>query len=181
MHKWYVVQVLAGQEKKVKRALDEFRAREQVEDLIDEIMLPTQKVSEIKGGERKVVEKRIWPGYLLLKMVLDERTWQYVKQTQGVIDFLGGGSPTALTDDEVEEILSDLRAKQETVTQRQQFEVGGHVKITDGVFINFIGEITEVFPEKGRLNVVLSIFGRDTPVHDLEFWQVEEVTEEAQG
>ena len=177
-HKWYVVQVLAGQEKKTKRALQEFRERMGVSDLVEEVLLPTENVSEVKAGEQRIVERRIWPGYLLLKMTLTDETWQYVKHTNGVIDFLGGGAPTALTDDEVEEILDELRRKKETVTTKHKFAVGGRVKIIDGVFVNFIGTVTDVFHEKGRLNVLVSIFGRDTQVDDLEFWQVEEISDE---
>jgi len=178
MSKWYVVQVLSGHEKKVKRALEEFLEQRGVRQLIEEILLPTEKVSEIKEGERRVVEKRIWPGYLLLRMQLTDDTWQYVKTTNGVIDFLGGGSPVALSDAEVEEILNDLKEKQEKVVARHQFAVGSKVKINDGVFVNFIGTVTAVSQEKGMLNVQVSIFGRDTQVDDLEFWQVEEVVEE---
>lgn len=178
MHRWYVVQVLSGHEKKVKKALDEMREREGVQDLIEEILLPTENVSEMKGGERKVTERRIWPGYLLLKMTLDDKSWGFVKNTNGVIDFLGGGSPTALSDAEVNEILEDLKSKKETVTAKHQLNVGDQVKITDGVFVNFVGTVTDVFHEKGRLSALVSIFGRDTQVDDLEFWQVEKVTEE---
>lgn len=178
MHKWYVVQVLSGHEKKVKRALEEFLAPKGLQEQVEEILLPTEKVSEVKDGERKIVEKRIWPGYLLIKMAMSDESWQYVKNTNGVIDFLGGGSAVALSDAEVTEILEDLKSKKETVVAKQRFEIGDSVKITDGVFINFIGTVTAVFPEKGMLNVQVSIFGRDTQVDDLEFWQVEEVAEE---
>lgn len=178
MAKWYVVQVLSTQEKKVKKNLEENRESRDVAGLIEEIVLPIENVSEVKHGQTKVVEKRLWPGYLLVKMTLDEQSWQYVKNTTGVIDFLGGGKPTALSDAEVDEILKDLADKQQNVTQRHKFEVGDHVKIIDGVFINFTGTVTVVYHDKGRLSVLVSIFGRDTRVDDLEFTQVEEVTDE---
>ena len=181
MSKWYVVQVLSTHEKKVKKALDEQRELKGVGDMIMEILLPTENVQEVKKGQQKVVEKRLWPGYLLIKMVLNDDTWQYVKQTAGVIDFLGGEKPTSLTDREVEEILKDLEDKKLKVTHKHKFEVGDRVKITDGVFVNFIGTISEVFHDKGRLSVLVSIFGRDTRVDDLEFTQVEEITEEAEA
>ncbi|MGE3954649.1 MAG: transcription termination/antitermination protein NusG [Parachlamydiales bacterium] len=181
MHNWYVVQVLSGHEKKVKKALEEFRVSRKVGDLIEEILLPTENVSEVKGGERRITEKRIWPGYLLIKMTLNDDSWQYVKGTDGVIDFLGGGSPTPLSSAEVAEIMGDLKEKKETVTQKHKLAAGDRVKITDGVFVNFIGTVTEVLHDKGRLNVLVSIFGRDTKVEDLEFWQVEEATEENVG
>lgn len=178
MSKWYVVQVLSTHEKKVKKSLEENRDLRGVDGLVEEIVLPTENVSEVKQGKTRVVEKRLWPGYLLIKMTLNDETWQYVKNTAGVIDFLGGGSPTALTDSEVESMLRDLAEKQQKVTQRHKFEVGDRVKITDGVFVNFVGTVTEVFHEKGRMSVMVSIFGRDTRVDDLEFAQVEEINEE---
>lgn len=181
MHKWYVVQVLSTHEKKVKKALEEQRDLKGVAELIENVLLPTENVSEVKKGQQRVVEKRLWPGYLLLKMTLNDDTWQYVKNTPGVIEFLGGDKPTALTDREVEEILRDLEDKRQKVTQKHKFEIGDRVKITDGVFVNFIGTVSEVFHDKGRLSVLVSIFGRDTRVDDLEFSQVEEITEEAES
>lgn len=180
MQKWYVIQVFSSQEKKVKKALDEQRVIKGVDHLIETILLPIENVSEVKRGEQKIVEKRLWPGYLLVKMELNDQSWQYVKTTNGVIDFLGGDSPTALSDSEVESILQDLKSKSETVTQKHQFEVGDRVKINDGVFVNFVGTVQEVFHDKGRLSALVSIFGRDTRVDDLEFWQVEEVTEDSE-
>lgn len=178
MHKWFVVQVFSSQEKKVKKALEEYREQKGLKDLIEEILLPTENVSEVKNGQPVVVEKRLWPGYLLIKMVFNDESWEFVKNTPGVIDFLGGDKPTALTDREVEDILRDLEDKKQKVTQKHKFEVGDNVKITDGVFVNFTGTVTEVFHDKGRLSVLVSIFGRDTRVDDLEFSQVEEVQEE---
>ncbi len=175
MHKWYVVQAFTAQEKKVKKAIEEYRESSGMLDLIEEVMLPTENVMEVKKGEHKVLEKRIWPGYVLVKMTLTDDSWQYIKNTAGVIDFLGGDKPTALSDREVEEILKDLEEKKKKVTQKHKFDVGDRVKINDGVFVNFIGVVQEVFHDKGRLSVMVSIFGRDTRVDDLEFWQVEEV------
>src|SRR5437762_891115 len=100
MHKWYVVQVLSTHEKKVKKALEEQRDVKGIGDLIEKVLLPIENVSEVKRGQQKVVEKRLWPGYLLIKMTLTDDSWLYVKNTPGVIDFLGGDKPTALTDHE---------------------------------------------------------------------------------
>lgn len=180
MHNWYVVQVMSTHEKKVKKALEEHRDLKGMSDVIEKVLLPIENVSEVKKGQQKVVEKRLWPGYLLVKMTLSDESWHYVKATAGVIDFLGGEKPTALSDREVEEILRDLEDKKQKVTQRHKFEVGDRVKITDGVFVNFIGTVSEVFHDKGRLSVLVSIFGRDTRVDDLEFMQVEEITDEAE-
>ena len=178
MHKWYVVQVLSSQEKKVKKALEENRESHKVHDFIEKIVLPTENVSEVKRGQQKVVEKRLWPGYLLIKMTLNDDSWMYVKNTNGVVDFLGGEKPNELTDAEVDELLRDLEDKKTKVSQKHKFEPGDRVKITDGVFVNFVGQVTEVFHDKGRLSVMVSIFGRDTRVDDLEFWQVETVADE---
>ncbi|MGM0440029.1 MAG: transcription termination/antitermination protein NusG [Chlamydiota bacterium] len=178
MHNWYVVQVMSGHEKKVKKTLEENRQSTGMIEQISEILLPTENVSEVKKGERKIVEKRLWPGYLLVKMEFTDATWSYIKNTTGVIGFLGGDNPQPLSDEEVQSILQELQEKQEKVTHKYQFEIGDKVKITDGVFINFVGEVTEVFPDKGRLSVMVSIFGRETRVDDLELWQVEEVSDD---
>lgn len=179
--KWYVVQVLSTHEKKAKKALEEHLELKGMADQIEQILLPTENVSEVKRGQQHIVEKRLWPGYLLIKMNLTDESWLYVKNTNGVIDFLGGDKPTPLTDAEVSEILKDLEDKKQKITQKHKFEVGHRVKITDGVFVNFIGTIIEVFHEKGRLSVLVSIFGRDTRVDDLEFAQVEQITEDAEA
>ncbi|PIS01570.1 MAG: transcription termination/antitermination protein NusG [Chlamydiae bacterium CG10_big_fil_rev_8_21_14_0_10_35_9] len=179
MHKWYVLQVLSGHEKKVKKAIEEFIEAKGMADLIEEVVVPSEKVSEVKKGEQKVTEKRLWPGYVLIKMTLTDESWAYVKNSNGVIDFLGGEKPTALSEKEVEQILHELEEKKKGVVQKHKIEVGDKVKITDGVFVNFVGTVTEVFHDKGRLSVLVSIFGRDTRVDDLEFWQVEEVTNES--
>lgn len=178
MHKWYVVQVLSTHENKVKKALEEQLEHKGVKDFILKVLVPTENVSEVKQGQQRIVQKRIWPGYILLKMILTDETWQYVKNTAGVIDFLGADTPTALTDREVEEILKELEEKKTSVTQKHKFKIGDTVKIVDGVFVNFTGTVTEVFPEKGLISVNVSIFGRETRVDDLEFSQVEEVTED---
>ncbi|MCE2983557.1 MAG: transcription termination/antitermination protein NusG [Parachlamydia sp.] len=181
MFKWYVVQVLSTHEKKVKKALEEHLELKGMRDDVEQILLPTENVSEVKKGQQHIVEKRLWPGYLLIKMNLTDDSWQYVKNTNGVIDFLGGEKPTPLTNGEVNDLLRDLEDKKQKVTQKHKFETGDKVKITDGVFVNFIGTVTEVFHDKGRLSVMVSIFGRDTRVDDLEFVQVEEIAEDAEN
>ncbi|MEF9497475.1 transcription termination/antitermination protein NusG [Chlamydia sp. 04-14] len=181
MFKWYVVQVFTAQEKKVKKALEDFKESSGMADFIQEIVLPIENVMEVKKGEHKVVEKFIWPGYLLIKMHLTDESWLYVKNNPGVVEFLGGGVPLALSEDEVRNILKDLEEKKAGVVQKHKFDVGSRVKINDGVFVNFIGVVSEVFHDKGRLSVMVSIFGRETRVDDLEFWQVEEVALEQES
>lgn len=178
MFKWYVVQVMSSHEKKVKKALEEYLQTRGVADFISEILIPTENVSEVKRGQQKISEKRMWPGYLLIRMELNDEAWAYVKDTPGVIDFLGGETPTPLSEKEVADIMKEVEDRQKGIVQKHKVEVGDKVKITDGVFINFIGTVTEVNHEKGRLSVMVSIFGRDTRVDDLEFWQVEQSTAE---
>ncbi len=173
MQKWYVVQVVSGQEKKVKKTLEDNLDSQGMRDLVVEVLVPTENVAEVKQGQQKISEKKLWPGYILVKMNLTDDAWMYVKNTNGVLDFLGGGKPAALQQKEVDAILSDLEEKKQAVVQKHNIVVGEKVKITDGVFVNFIGTVTEVFHDKGRLSVMVSIFGRETRVDDLEFWQVE--------
>lgn len=181
MKHWYVIQVFSAKEKQVKQALDENKATSPHGQHIEEIILPTEKVMEVKQGQQKISERRIWPGYLLVKMELTDDVWMLIRKTNGVIGFLGGEKPTPLSEHEVQSILNDLEEKKKGVTQKHQFEIGSHVKITDGVFVNFIGTVTAVQHEKGKLSVSVSIFGRETQVDDLEFWQVEEISEDIEA
>jgi transcriptional antiterminator NusG len=144
-------------------------------EFIDEVLVPTENVAEVKRGQQRVSEKKLWPGYILLKMNLTDDSWMYVKNTNGVLDFLGGEKPSPLSQKEVDEILRELEEKKKGVVQKHNITSGDKVKITDGVFVNFIGTVNEVFHDKGRLSVMVSIFGRETRVDDLEFWQVESV------
>lgn len=180
MHKWYVVQVISGQEKKVKKAIEENRDSKGMAELVDSVLVPTENVAEVVKGQHKVSEKKIWPGYILVKMNLTDDSWMYVKDTNGVLGFLGGEKPMPLAQHEVDEILMDLEEKKKGVVQKHNIQPGDKVKITDGVFVNFIGVVTEVFHDKGRLSVMVSIFGRDTRVDDLEFWQVEQAPAETE-
>jgi len=177
MLKWYIVQVFSSQEKKVKKAIEDQKSLSGMDDLIEQVLLPTENVSEVKKGQQRVVERRMWPGYLLIKMVITDESWQFIKNVPGVFGFAGGEKPTALRDSEVEEILRDLEDKKKKVTQKHNFAVGDKVKIIEGVFINFSGVVTDVSHEKGRVSVLVSIFGRDTRVDDLEFNQIEEIAE----
>lgn len=175
MHKWYVIQVLSSHEKKVKKTLDENIQSQGMGALVSEVLLPTEMVVDVKDGQQRMVEKRLWPGYLLVKMELTDDSWMFVKSTNGVIDFLGGGKPQPLTDQEVETLLSDLSQPTGSAKPRHIFDIGSRVKINHGVFASFEGVVDHVDLEKGRLGVTVSIFGRETKVEDLEFWQVEEV------
>lgn len=175
MHKWYVIQVISSLEKRVKKAIEENRDSQGMTDLVSDILVPTENVAEVKRGQQRISEKRLWPGYILVKMELTDDSWMYVKNTNGVIDFLGGEKPTPLPQKEVDSILSELEEKRQGVVHKHNIQSGDRVKIIDGVFVNFEGVVQEVFHDKGRLSVQVSIFGRDTRVDDLEFWQVEQV------
>lgn len=176
---WFVIQVMSGQEKKVKKNLEENRSAAGMTEMLLEIVVPTENVAEVKKGEQKISEKRLWPGYALVRMKMTDESWMYVKETNGVIGFIGGGKPVPLSQAEVDEILHDLQARKGEVAYKNKFQVGDNVKITEGVFVNFLGTVEEVNHEKGRLSVMVSIFGRDTRVDDLEFWQVEDAPVDA--
>lgn len=180
MEGWYVIQVMSGQEKKVKKNIEEHRESRGMTEFIHEVLVPSENVAEVKRGEQKISEKRYWPGYALIKMTLTDESWHYIKETNGVIDFMGGGKPSPLSEKEVEEILQDLQMRKGEVVHKNKLQVGDNVKITEGVFVNFIGTVLEVGHEKGKVSVMVSIFGRDTRVDDLEFWQVEEASIDAQ-
>jgi len=179
MQKWYVLQVISGHEKKVKKTLDEAAHSKGLSGSIAQVLMPTENVSEVKRGQQRISEKKMWPGYLLIQVDLsNEEAWAFVKNVPGVLDFLGGEKPVPLTDAEVASMMKELEDRQKGIVQKHKVDVGDKVKITDGVFVNFVGVVTEVNHEKGRLSVMVSIFGRDTRVDDLEFWQVEPATAE---
>jgi transcriptional antiterminator NusG len=180
MQKWYVVQVVSGQEKKVKKTIEDNRDSKGMAELVEAVLVPTENVAEVKQGQQKISEKKLWPGYILVRMNLTDDSWMYVRNTNGVLGFLGGEKPTPLAQQEVDEMLKDLEEKKKGVVQKHNIAPGDKVKITDGVFVNFIGTVTEVFHDKGRLSVMVSIFGRETRVDDLEFWQVEQVPTESE-
>jgi transcription termination/antitermination protein NusG len=179
MHEWYVVQVIPGQEKRVKKNLEETRESQGMVDFVADILIPTENVAEVKGGEQKVSEKRVWPGYILVNMTLRDESWLFIKGCNGVVDFLGGKPPLPLTKSEIDAILSDLETKKLEVTHKHNIKIGDKVKINHGVFSNCMGTVHEVFHDKGRLNVFVSIFGRDTCVNNLEFWEVEQILQES--
>ncbi len=180
MHKWYVIQAVPGLEKKVKKSLEENLESKGMSELISQILVPTENVAEVKKGQQKVSEKKMWPGYILIFMTLTDDSWMFVKNTNGVLEFLGGANPYALPQHEVDAILNELEEKKKGVVQKHNISIGDKVKITDGVFVNFVGSVIEVFHDKGRLSVMVAIFGRETRVDDLEFWQVEQVSTESE-
>lgn len=180
---WYVVQTLSNAEQKVKRFIERQLAFEELEDYIYEVLMPTEVVSEVKGGKKSQKTRKLYPGYVFIHMRLyDEdgkllqKPWYFVNGTEGVIGFVGGNRPTALKESEIKRILSQVAEAEGKEVPKVQYEVGEEVKITDGPFLNLNGRIDEIDPEAGKLKVSVSIFGRFTPV-TLEYWQVERITE----
>jgi len=171
--RWYVVHTYSGHESKVAHALQQRVEAMELEDKILEILIPTQEVVRIRSGKRQTVSEKIFPGYILVKMVLTDQTWLAVKTTQGVTGFIGvGNKPTPISDNEVEAIKRFMEL--EAPKYRARLSVGEAVKITDGPFADFLGTIEEIDEEKGTVKVLVSIFGRETPV-ELDFLQINKI------
>ena len=173
--KWYVVHTLTGQEDKVKASLEGKLAASKLKDLIAQVLIPTEKISEVKGGKKKISQRKFFPGYVLIEMEMNDETWYLIRHTPGVTGFVSAGSkPVPLADSEVENILKQTEKRKEKPTPKIVFEKSESVKVIDGPFTNFNGVIEEINPDKGKLKVMVSIFGRATPV-ELEYWQVEKL------
>ena len=177
---WFVVHVLSGQEGKVQENINRRIQTEEMGDLVYEVLIPTERVQEIKRGKKTETTRKFFPGYLIVNMhLLDddnqlvEKTWYFIKDTTGVLGFAGTKDrPIPMRKKEVENLLAQVREREDTVKPKISFEVGDKVKVADGPFQNQNGLVEEIDPERGKLRVSVSIFGRDTPV-DLEYWQVE--------
>jgi transcriptional antiterminator NusG len=174
--RWFVVHTYAGYENKVKQNLASRVRSMNVEERIFEVVIPMEDVIEFKNGRKVVVQKKVWPGYLLIRLALDDESWYVVRNTPGVTGFVGSGAkPTPLTRREVEEWLGkgDQREGQQEkkVRPRLEYEVGEQVRVTSGPFADFNGAISEIDVDRSKLKVLVNIFGRETPV-ELEFGQV---------
>ena len=171
-NKWYVVHTLSGHEQRVKEALERKRDRENYGEHVSRVLIPTENVSEVRAGKKTISSRKFFPGYVLVEMDVTEESWHFVKSTQGVIGFIGGGKPHPLQEKEIDNILFQIEEKKEKIKPKVLFGVGETVRITDGPFVNFSGVVEDINPDKGRLKVMVTIFGRPTPV-ELEYWQVE--------
>jgi len=172
---WYVIHTQTGFEDKVKAAIDSKIKSGLVKDSISEVLIPIEQVSEIKAGKKKISQRKFFPGYLLVEMELNDENWYLVKSIQGVTGFVGAGSrPIPLKLDEIDTILKQAKEAKEKPTPKVTFEKGEAVRVTDGPFTNFNGTVEESNAAKGKIKVMISIFGRATPV-ELETWQVEKV------
>jgi transcription termination/antitermination protein NusG len=169
--KWYVIHTYSGYENKVKTNLEHRIQSMDVAHKIFRVVVPTEEEVEIKNGQRRTVQKKIFPGYVLVEMQLDDESWFVVRNTPGVTSFVGhGNTPTPLPDTEVQAILKQMREEKPQV--RITYNRGDRVKIIDGPFAEFLGTIDTVDDEKTKLRVLVSMFGRETPV-ELDFLQVE--------
>ncbi|MEW6409264.1 MAG: transcription termination/antitermination protein NusG [Nitrospirota bacterium] len=170
---WYVVHTYSGFESKVKANIEEKVEALGLQERITKILVPSEDVVEIKGGKKKVSTKKFYPGYILIEMDMAEDTWHLVKSTPKVTGFVGGAtSPSPLSIEEIEAIMHQMSGEKIAPTLKVQFQKGDSVRIVDGPFNNFIGIVDEVNTEQGKLKVMVSIFGRQTPV-ELDFLQVE--------
>jgi transcriptional antiterminator NusG len=174
--KWYVVHTYSGYENKVKANLERRIKSMNMQDFVYRVLVPTDKEVEFKDGKRKEVEKKVYPGYVLVEMKMTDQSWYVVRNTQGVTGFVGspgsGEKPLPLVDKEVKTILKQMGI--ETPKLKIDFKKGDRVKVTSGPFFDFTGTVDEIDAQKERLRALISIFGRETPV-ELEFYQVEKV------
>ncbi|MDY0295834.1 MAG: transcription termination/antitermination protein NusG [Acidobacteriota bacterium] len=172
---WYIIHVFSGSEDFVVKALHEKIRKYDMDDQIEEIVIPTENVIEIKDGQKVVSEKRSFPGYILVKMVMNDKNWYFIRNTPKVTGFVGAGKkPKPLSEKEVATILKHIETTQATPKPKYHFESGDAVKIIDGPFLNFNGVVDAVQEDKNLLKVTVTIFGRPTPV-DLDFLQVEKI------
>lgn len=179
---WFVIHTLSGQEAKVKKDIEnKLLVEEGVKDYIGEVLLPIEKVVEVRQSKKRVTSRKLFPGYVFVNMALygegnkiNDVPWYFIQGVQGAIGLVGGEHPQATSDAEIEEIKAHISESEDTEKPRVNFEVGESVKINDGPFLNFNGTIEEVDLERGKLKIVVNIFGRNTPV-ELEYWQVEKI------
>ncbi|CAG1001591.1 Transcription termination/antitermination protein NusG [Methylophilaceae bacterium] len=172
--RWYAVQAFSGYEKSVLRSLEERIARSNMQDKFGQILVPVEEVIEMKGGQKAITERKLYPGYVLVQMEMTDDSWHLVKSTPRVTAFIGGSAqkPTPIKDKEVEIILQRMDESKNNPTQKLTFEKGESVRVIDGPFKDFSGSVEDINYEKSKLRVTVTIFGRATPV-ELDFSQIE--------
>jgi len=168
---WYVVHSYSGMETKVKKNLEHRVESMRMSNKIFQVIVPTEEQIELKDGERRVVERRVFPGYILVKMILDDESWYGVRNTPGVTGFVGiGHRPTPLSADEVDRIMSRIEAEEPSI--KIDFKIGERVRVVEGAFAEFHGVVDDIDLDRGKARVLISIFGRETPV-EVDFLQLE--------
>jgi transcriptional antiterminator NusG len=172
---WYVIHSYSGFENKVKASIEQRAKVFGLEEQIPRVIVPTEEVVEIKRGQKKITPQKFFPGYVLVEMEMNDETWHLVKSTPKVTGFVGPGSrPASLPQEEVDEILYQMEVGAEKPKPKSVFQKGDKVRVIEGPFINFMGAIEDLNPERGKLKVMVAIFGRLTPV-ELEYYQVERI------
>jgi transcriptional antiterminator NusG len=176
---WFVIHTLSGQEQKVKESIEKRLKAEEMGEYIKEVLVPMEKVAEVRSGKKTVTTRKLYPGYVFIDIALlddnnrvVEKPWYFIRDTPGIIGFVGGDRPTPTPADEIDSIKAQISESEDTEKPKVHFDVGETIKINDGPFLNFSGVIEEIEPERGKLKVTVNIFGRNTPV-ELEYWQVE--------
>jgi transcriptional antiterminator NusG len=172
---WYVIHTQTGYEDRVRSALEAKMKSALGAEMISQVLVPIEQVSEIKAGKKKISQRKFFPGYILVEMEMTDDTWYMIKNITGVTGFVGAGSrPIPLKGDEIDTILKQAKDAKEKPTPKVMFEKGESVRVVEGPFMNFNGTIEEANAGKGKIKVMISIFGRATPV-ELEMWQVEKI------
>jgi len=171
---WYIIHTYSGYEVKVKEAIEQRFAALGKDNLLGEVLIPTENVLEMKNGKKVVTSKKLFPGYIYILMKLTDDGWHVVKNTPRVTGFVGGRNPAPLSEHEINDILNQVHMAQEKPKPKFLFETGEKIKIIEGPFSNFIGAVDEVNEDKGTLKVMVTIFGRSTPV-ELGFHEVEKI------
>ncbi len=173
--RWYVLHTQTGVETKAKASLETRAETAGLKHLVHQVLIPKEKVSEVKEGKKRITERKFFPGYILIQMELTDDSWYLVKNTPGISGFVGSGkNPIPLSEDEVGQILKQQEEKAQKPKPKVDFSSGESVRVKEGAFANFNGTIEEVNPNRGKLKVMVTIFGRQTPV-ELEYWQVEKI------
>lgn len=171
--RWYVIHTYSGYEDKVKKNLEQRTKSLDAQDEIFQVVIPTEQEIEVKEGQRRTVSRKVFPGYILVEMKMTDLSWNVVRNTPGVTGFVGSGNkPTPLEEEEVKAILKQMEAEAPRV--KVGFSKGQSIRVIDGPFLDFVGVVDEINPEKGKVRVLVSFFSRETPV-ELDFLQVEKL------
>ncbi len=175
MKNWYILHILSGAEEKAKANLEARIKAHSYQEVIDEVVIPKEQVTEVKMGKKKVLERKFFPGYMLVHMDMNEESWLFVRNTPGITTFIGPRrKPSPIPQEDVDKILNKAEESKSKPAPKVNFDKGESVRVMEGPFVNFNGVVDDVYPDKGKLKVSVSIFGRTTPV-ELEFWQVEKI------